>query len=102
MKKSILVALVALALVAIASPVFAQEAAATNDVPWGKIGAAIALAFAAFGGALGQARATSAALSGMARNPGAAGNIRTTLIIGLALIESLVIYVLITFFLIPA
>ena len=30
----------------------------------------------------------------MARNPGAAGDIRTSLIIGLALIESLVIYVL--------
>lgn len=100
MKKLILVALCALALAAVATPAFAQEAGAASDVPWGKIGAAIALGFAAFGGALGQARATSAALSGMARNPGATGNIRTTLIIGLALIESLVIYVLITFFLI--
>jgi F-type H+-transporting ATPase subunit c len=34
----------------------------------------------------------------MARNPGAAGNIRTTLIIGLALIESLVIYALLIAF----
>jgi F-type H+-transporting ATPase subunit c len=58
------------------------------------------LALAAFGGALGQGKATAAALEGMARQPEAAGDIRTTMIIGLALIESLVIYVLlIAFFL---
>lgn len=87
--------LVALALVA--APGFAQEEAAAAEgggVAWGALAAAFAIGVAAVGGALGQGKATSAAVSGMARNPGAAGNIRTTLIIGLALIESLVIYAL--------
>ena len=34
------------------------------------------MAIAAFGGALGQGRAASAACEGIARNPGAAGAIR--------------------------
>lgn len=54
-----------------------------------------ALAVAAFGGALGQARAVNAALEGMARQPESAGQIQTAMIIGLAFIESLVIYVLV-------
>ena len=52
----------------------------------------LAIGIAAFGGALGQGRAAAAALEGIARNPGAAGKIVTPMIIGLALIESLVIY----------
>ena len=49
---------------------------------------------AAFGGALGQGKAASAALEGIARQPEAAGKIQMAMIIGLALIESLVIYAL--------
>ncbi len=52
------------------------------------------LGIAAVGGATAQGRGIASALDGMARNPGAAGDIRVSLIIGLALIESLVIYVL--------
>lgn len=88
--------LVAVALLLVAAPVAAQEeGGAAGGVDWGILGAAFAIGVAAFGGALGQGKATSAALSGMARNPGAAGNVRTTLIIALAFIESLVIYALI-------
>lgn len=54
----------------------------------------IGIGIAAFGGALGQGRTAAAALEGIARNPGAAGKIQTPMIIGLALIESLVIYAL--------
>ncbi len=54
-----------------------------------------ALALAALAGAFGQARAVNAALDGMARQPEAAGQIQTAMIIGLAFIESLVIYVLV-------
>lgn len=93
--KTVCLLLVTLALVA--APGFAQEgeqAAEGGGVAWGALAAAFAIGVAAIGGALGQGKATSAAVSGMARNPGAAGNIRTTLIIGLALIESLVIYAL--------
>jgi F-type H+-transporting ATPase subunit c len=58
------------------------------------LGCGIGVAIAAFGSALGLGRATAAALEGTARQPEAAGNIRTTLIIGGALIEALTIYAL--------
>ena len=57
-----------------------------------------ALALAALAGAFGQAKAVSSALEGMARQPEAAGQIQTAMIIGLAFIESLVIYVLVIAF----
>ena len=57
------------------------------------------LAVAALAGAFGQARAISSALEGMARQPEAADKIQTAMIIGLAFIESLVIYVLVIAFL---
>ena len=56
------------------------------------IGAGFGIAIAAFGGALGQGRGIAAALDGIARNPAASGKIVTPMIIGLAMIESLVIY----------
>ena len=56
--------------------------------------AGFALDSAALGGALGQGRAVASAVEAIARNPGAAGEIRGALILGLVLIESLVIYVL--------
>lgn len=59
------------------------------------IAASFGIALAALGGALGQGRAAAAALDGIARNPGAADQIRGPMILGLALIESLVIYALI-------
>lgn len=59
---------------------------------WFAIGSGLAIGAAAFGGALGQGRAAASALEGIARNPGAAGKLLTPLILGLALIESLVIY----------
>ena len=48
--------------------------------------------------ALGQGKAASSALEGIARNPGASDKLFTPMIIGLALIESLVIYSLVVFF----
>ena len=56
------------------------------------LAAGFGLSIAAFGGALGQARAVSAAMEGIARNPGARAQMFIPLIIGLALIESLVLY----------
>ena len=68
-------------------------------VKWGVIGAAFLLGIAAAAGAAAQGRATSAACEGMSRNPGAAAPIRLMTIIGLALIESLVLYALLIAFL---
>ena len=56
------------------------------------LAAGLAIGLAAFGGSLGQGRAAAAALEGIARNPGAASKIQGPMILGLALIESLVIY----------
>lgn len=56
---------------------------------------AFSIAVAAFGGAISQSRGLSSALEGIARNPQASGQITTAMIIGLALIESLVIYALV-------
>jgi F-type H+-transporting ATPase subunit c len=82
----------------LASPVYAQEGAAaaagSGLVQWSIITAGFALAIAAAGAALGQGKAVASAAEAIARNPGAAGEIRGALILGLVLIESLVIYVL--------
>ena len=82
---------------AFASPLHAQEAAAsaaTGVAQWSIVTAGFALAIAAAFGALGQGRSIAAAVESIARNPSAAGEIRGNLILGLVLIESLVIYVL--------
>jgi F-type H+-transporting ATPase subunit c len=83
-----------------AVPAFAMEEAASGDSSRGTIAlaTAISIAVAAFGGALGQGNAVNAAMQGIARNPSASGKIMTNMIIGLALIESLVIYGLVIAF----
>jgi len=58
---------------------------------WAAIGAGMLIGLAVLGGALGQGRAAAAALEGISRNPGAAARIQTPMILGLALIESLVL-----------
>jgi F-type H+-transporting ATPase subunit c len=63
------------------------------------LASALAIGLAALTGTLGQGKAVAAALEGMARNPNAAGKMQTPMIIGLALIESLVIYGLVIAFL---
>jgi F-type H+-transporting ATPase subunit c len=80
--------------VAFAAVAFADEGAAAGSNPKSVLAfsAGLAIAIAAFGGALGQSRAAAAALEGIARNPGASGKVQTPMIIALALIESLVIY----------
>ncbi len=84
----------------VASTAFAQDAATNeNDVNmFARLAAGLAIGIAAFGGSLGQGRAAAAALEGIARNPNASGKIFVPMILGLALIESLVIYALIISF----
>lgn len=75
-----------------------EEAAASGNSGWLAIAAAFGIGIAAFGGALGQGKAISSALDGIARNPGATSKIQMPMLIGLAFIESLVIYVLLIAF----
>ncbi len=81
----------------VATSAFAQTAdtSMADRDKWVALAAGLGIAIAAFGGALGQGRTASSALDGIARNPGASGKIFTPMILGLALIESLVIYSLI-------
>ena len=83
--------------------VFAQAGAEAGDNfysvnKYRAIAAGIGFAIAVFGGALGQSRIGAAACEGAARNPGAAGRIQTMMILGLALIESLVLFALLVIF----
>ncbi len=109
-KRTLLTTALVLGAGAVFAPVYAQEGAAaaqTNPeiAKWSVITAGFALGIAAAGGALGQGRAVGSAVEAIARNPGAVGDIRGALLLGLVLIESLSIYVLlislILFFLKP-
>ncbi len=59
------------------------------------LGLGLAIGLAALGTGIGQGLGLKGAAEGVARNPGASGKITTTLIIGLAMIESLAIYALV-------
>ena len=106
MRKKVSAVLSLIVTAGLISPVYAQEVAAgtalTSSVrQWAVVTAGFALAFAAAFAALA---AVSAAAEGIARNPGAADQIRGALLLGLVLIESLVIYVLVvalTIFFVP-
>jgi len=82
----------------IAFPALAEEATKAPVNPMSAFAAAFAISVAAFGGAIAQGRASAAALEGIARNPGARGDIFVPMILALALIESLVIYALLVAF----
>ena len=98
MKKKLLALSSMIVTLVVPSLAFAQEAGASNenDVKMAiAVAAGLGIGLAAFGGALGQGRTAAAALEGIARNPNASGKLFTPMILGLALIESLVIYSLV-------
>jgi F-type H+-transporting ATPase subunit c len=97
MKKTILRLVALFAPLMVTGSAFAQDAASNEqDVLMAAyMAAGLAIGVAAFGGALGQGKASAAALDGIARNPNASGKLFTPMILGLALIESLVIYALV-------
>lgn len=101
--RAVVAAVIASAIVP--STAFAQTGAASNtfDVQTtATLAAGLAIGLAVLGGALGQGRAAAAALEGISRNPGAAPRIQTPMIIGLALIESLVLFALAVAYLLQA
>ena len=92
--------LLAVTLMVIASPMFAQGTAGgvTDSSNYRKAAAYLAMGIASGLCGLGQGRATASAAEAMARNPGAVAAIRVALIIGLVLIESLALYTLVITF----
>lgn len=75
-----------------------QAAAGSGAKGLMAIAAAFGMGIAAFGCGLGQGRVASAACEGMARNPGAAGAVRTAMILGLVFIETLALFTLVIIF----
>ncbi|HEX8458341.1 MAG TPA: ATP synthase F0 subunit C [Pyrinomonadaceae bacterium] len=71
---------------------------ASSVAKYAKLAAGFGFAIAAGLGALGQSRVAAAAAEGTARNPGAGGRIQILMIIGLAFIETLVIFTLVIVF----
>lgn len=90
----------AITMLALASPMFAQGQAGGTPVETGTRMAAAYIAMGIASGlcGLGQGRATASAAEAMARNPGAIAAIRVALILGLVLIESLALYTLVITF----
>jgi F-type H+-transporting ATPase subunit c len=87
--------LLAIVTMLVLAPVTLAQAtgAAAAHTDWVDLAAAAGLGIAAAGCGLGQGRATAAACESSARNPGAAGPIRIAFFVGVALIESLTLYV---------
>ncbi len=94
-----------LALLVLSTMAFAQGGVggaagdnASTVAAYKALAAGLGFGLAAGLGALGQGKIGAAAVEGAARNPGAAGTVQTLMIIGLALIESLVLFALVIVF----
>ena len=95
------IVLTALVVLGLAHPAFAQ-AVGEGGGGWHRgliaLAAGLGLGVAAFGAALGQGRATAAAMESIGRNPNSADRLFTPLIVGLALMEALALYALVIAF----
>jgi F-type H+-transporting ATPase subunit c len=94
--------MICLVLALIASPAFAQDAkdgaapvAAASKVGPMNLGAALGAGLVILGAGLGIGRIGGQAVEGMSRQPEAAGNIQTAMIISAALIEGATFFALI-------
>ena len=88
-----------LAVLLMAVPAFAADAAGDVSKGYLYLGAGIGMALAAGLCGLGQGKATASAAEALARNPGARPGIFTFLILGLAFIESLALFTFVIIFL---
>lgn len=75
---------------------FAEEAAAaaSEGRPLYAIGKGFAIGLAAIGCAFAQGKIVGSAVEGIARNPGAAGQVFTPMLLGVAFVETLLIFTL--------
>jgi F-type H+-transporting ATPase subunit c len=88
--------LMTLAMLLLASPVFAADGDSSKGMLY--IGAGLGMALAAGLCGLAQGKATASASEALARNPGARPGIFTFLILGLAFIESLALFTFVIIF----
>ena len=100
-KKVALALTTAAAAAAPISAALAQDAGAHSS-ELAPIGAGLAIGMAVIGGGLAQGKAVSSMLESFGRNPSVGGKLLTPMLIGMALIESLVILAfLVAFLVIP-
>ena len=99
-KKALLLS--ALLVLVMSSVALAADAAGAGDKSaalqffvYSAVAAGFGIAIAAFGCGIGQGMAVRGAVEGIARNPEASGKVTVTMLIGLAMIESLCIYALV-------
>jgi F-type H+-transporting ATPase subunit c len=95
-KLTILFMLVAMTVLTL--PAYAQGTTSAAASPWVPIASGFGIAIAAGLAGLGQGRVGAAACEAMARNPAARPAIQVALILGLAFIESLVLFTLVIIF----
>ncbi len=100
MRKVMMLFFALLAIAMMAMPAHAQggTAAASGHGDWVAIASGFGIAIAAGLAGLGQGRVGAAACEAMARNPAARPAIQLALILGLAFIESLVLFTLVIIF----
>jgi F-type H+-transporting ATPase subunit c len=94
-RRSLILTLMTWSVCSVPAVAFAADAATGGGWvgPFAVIAAGIGMGIASGLCGLGQGRATAGAVDAIARQPGAAARIQTAMIIGLALIESLALYV---------
>ena len=95
---SMLVTLIWASLALAAEPAAAAACASAglgSFFSYAVMAAGIGIGIAAFGTGIGQGMAVKSSVEGIARNPEASGKITVTMLIGLAMIESLCIYALV-------
>ena len=92
MRRTLKVLFVMMAFLLLAAPVYAQGTAAPEHIWAVPIGAGIGMGIAAGLAGIGQGRVAGAVAEALARNPGARAGIQLALFLGLAFIESLVLF----------
>jgi F-type H+-transporting ATPase subunit c len=100
MKKLTFLMLIAAAVLLVASPVSAQTPGTAPAGNWAvPIGVGLGMGLAAGLAGLGQGKVAGSVAEALARNPGARAGIQLALFIGLAFIESLVLFTFVLLFL---
>ncbi len=99
MRKFMMLMFVMMAASVMAVPAFAQgTAAAVSGTNWVALTSGFAIALAAGLAALGQGKVAASACEALGRNPAARPGIMVFLIVGLAFIESLVLFTFLIIF----
>jgi F-type H+-transporting ATPase subunit c len=98
MKRLVVTGLMMMAICMVAGVAFASDGPAAGMgavIQYTVLAAGLAIGLGAIGSGIGMGTAIGGACEGTSRNPEAGGRILTTMIIGLAMIESLTIYALV-------